>query len=115
MAGVVAAAAGPEMVVVLAVDLPLVTAADVDRLLRALDDPRVDAAAALDHRGRANPLLAAYRADVLRRPVEPGTRAAALLPPETTTVDLGLAGTLNVNTAADLEEAEAVLRANDRP
>src|SRR5438552_15553006 len=45
----VAAAADPDIVVVLAVDLPLLTAEHVTRLLVMLDDPALDAAAALDH------------------------------------------------------------------
>ena len=102
-----AAATQPDIVVVLAVDLPLVTAEHVELLVAALG-PGVDAAAALDHRGKANPLLAAYRAEILPRRADAGLPAAALLPPATATVDLGEAGLLNVNTPEDLERARTI-------
>ena len=111
----VAAADDPDIVVVLAVDLPLVRATHVAALVAALGDPAVDAAAALDDRGRPNPLLAAYRLAALPPRAEPGTPAAALLPSATVTVDLGLAGTLNVNTPANLAWAQAVLRTKNGP
>jgi molybdopterin-guanine dinucleotide biosynthesis protein A len=98
--------------VVLAVDLPLLDASDVAALFAGLDDRGVDVVAALDHRGRPNPLLAAYRADVLRSTLDgigAGVAAARMLPDATAVVDLGLAGTLNVNEPADVECAERAL------
>jgi molybdopterin-guanine dinucleotide biosynthesis protein A len=106
------AAGGAGVVLVLAVDLPLLTSDDLRRLLDALTlDVQADAVAADDHRGRPNPLLAAYRVDALREAVArlPGSgrgeAAARLLPERVTTLDLGLAATLNVNTPDDLERA----------
>lgn len=117
-AGLGAAGAGRSaIVVVLAGDLPLLAATDVDRLVDALADPSVDAVAALDHRGRPHPLLAAYRADVLGArlaalgPATHGARAAQLLPPSVRTIDLGEQATLNVNDPGDLEKARAYARA----
>lgn len=115
-AGLAAVATTARVVVVLAADLPLLTAADVDLLLEVVADPDVEAAAALDHQGRPNPLLAAYRADALRArlaslgPVTNGARAARLLPPQPMirAVDLGEVATLNVNDTDDLERARAV-------
>jgi molybdopterin-guanine dinucleotide biosynthesis protein A len=106
-AGLAAVDAGCDVVVVLAVDLPLVRADDLRRLVAALDDPAVEAAAA-DDVGGPNPLLAAYRAAPLRARVAalgPGARAARLLPADAATVDLGPA-TLNVNRPEDLAAAE---------
>jgi molybdopterin-guanine dinucleotide biosynthesis protein A len=102
-----------DTVVVLAVDLPLLTADDVALLLAGLDDAAVDAVAALDHRGQPNPLLAVYRAAPLRDALVglgPGTPAARILPASVVTVDLGEAATLNVNEPADLEVARRRLR-----
>lgn len=99
-----------EVVVVLAVDLPLLRADDVQRLVAALDDPGFDAAAASDE-GGPNPLLAAYRAAALLAPADPlgpGSPARRLLPARTAPVDLGPA-VLNVNSPADLAAAEALL------
>ncbi|MEA2844160.1 MAG: hypothetical protein QOJ69_1831, partial [Actinomycetota bacterium] len=103
------ASGGASVVIVLAVDLPLLTPADLGRLLTALAvDPRADAAAA-DHRGRPHPLLAAYRVDALRATVASlggsgrGQAAARLLPGRVALVDLGPTATLNVNTPADLD------------
>jgi molybdopterin-guanine dinucleotide biosynthesis protein A len=104
--------ADPEAVVVVAVDLPLLVASDVATLFAGLDDPGVDAVAALDHRGRPNPLLAAYRANVLLAALDglgPDMPAARLLPEATAAVDLGLAGTLNVNEPGDVERAAHAL------
>lgn len=56
-------------VVVLAADLPFAATA-VPRLLDALADERVDVAMLIDKSGRRQPLLAAYRADALRRCAE---------------------------------------------
>lgn len=111
-----AAAGDADPVLVLAADLPLLTACDVRRLLDLLAaDPAADAAAALDHRGLPNPLLAAYRRSALA-PVAgaeaagAGTAAAGLLPDRVGTVDLGPRATLNVNRPAELARAVALLR-----
>jgi molybdopterin-guanine dinucleotide biosynthesis protein A len=109
-AGLAGLAAGCDVVVVLAVDLPLLRADHLRRLVDALDEPGVEAAAA-DDLGGPNPLLAAYRAAPLRARVAalvPGARAARLLPGHVTTVDLGPA-TLNVNRPEDLAAAEELL------
>jgi molybdopterin-guanine dinucleotide biosynthesis protein A len=53
-------------VVVLAADLPFAATA-VPKLLDALAGEQVDAAMLVDNSGRRQPLLAAYRADALRR------------------------------------------------
>jgi len=117
--GVAAGLAGVgdvDVVVVLAVDLPLLQAADLRRLVAALDDPQVEAAAA-DDEGGPNPLLAAYRAAPLARAVAglgPGAPARRLLPARTVAVDLGPA-VLNVNSPADLAAAEARLEDSRRP
>jgi molybdopterin-guanine dinucleotide biosynthesis protein A len=105
-----AVASRADPVMVLAADLPLLTTSDVGRLLdRLTGDPGVDAAAALDHRGLANPLLA-YRRPALDHSSGAGCAAAALLPARVATVDLGPAATLNVNRPADLDRAVVLLR-----
>jgi molybdopterin-guanine dinucleotide biosynthesis protein A len=101
-----------DTVVVLAVDLPLVTDEHVRLLVARLDDPAVNAAAAADHHGMPNPLLAVYRRGALEATSEAvahGTAAARLLPAATAIVDLGLAGTLNVNEPRDVERAADAL------
>src|SRR2546421_217082 len=105
-------AAGPDsdVVVVLAVDLPLLEPRPVATLLSGLE--AADGVAAADHRGKPNPLLAAYRADVLRDAIDAlgaGMPASTMLPPATAVVDLGEAGTLNVNESADVDRAERAL------
>ena len=114
VAAALEATGGAGVVLVLAVDLPLLASTDLGRLLSALQsDPPVETAAAADHRGRPNPLLAAYRVDALRDAVArmPGSgrgeAAARLLPERVATVELGPAATLNVNTPDDLERARA--------
>jgi molybdopterin-guanine dinucleotide biosynthesis protein A len=95
---------------VLASDLPFLTPAALGRLVEALADPAVTAAAARDGRGRPHPLVAAHRTADLRRRVAglgAGTRAAAMLPPNTVIVDLGSEATLDVNDRADLRRARA--------
>ena len=98
-------------VLVLAGDLPLLTADALTRLLdRLRQDPGSAAAAAADGAGRPNPLLAAYRADTLRRAADQletgaGVAASQLLPAGTAVIDLGPEATLNVNSPADLERA----------
>lgn len=105
-----------DVALVLAGDLPLVTTGALDRLLAALDDdPRSEAAAATDERGAPNPLLAAYRGNVLRtaagRGGEGGQPAKMLLPHAVAVVDLGAEATLNVNQPVDLQRAQALLAA----
>jgi len=110
------ATGGASIVVVLAVDLPLLASADLHRLVGGLVScgPEVGAVAAADPSGRANPLLAAYRVDGLRAAVASlardgtdvaGVAAARLLPANAAVVDLGPEATLNVNTPEDLERA----------
>ena len=104
---------GAEQVVVLAVDLPLLGDEHVRTLFVGLEDEGVVAVAAADQRGRANPLLAAYRADALRVALDgagPGEPAARMLPLATVVLNLGEAGTLNVNEASDLERARRLTR-----
>ncbi len=106
------ATGGAAVVLVLAVDLPLLTTADLSRLVGHLlaADPSVGAVAASDPAGRPNPLLAAYRAKMLAGiDGRPGRAARDLLPSRVELVDLGPAATLNVNTPADLERAEAAV------
>lgn len=104
-------AAGAEMILVLAVDLPLVSTAGLERMLLAVTDTNAGAAAAADDRGRPNPLLAVYRASVLRAAsqvplgVRGGMAASQLLPVGTIVVDLGQRETLNLNTPTDLAAA----------
>ena len=100
-------------VAVLAVDLPLLGEEHVRTLFVGLEDEGVGAVAAADHFGKANPLLAAYRGDALRVGLEsagPGDPAARMLPLSTVIVNIGEAGTLNVNQPADLERARRLLR-----
>ncbi len=100
----------PEVVLVLAGDLPLLTSAALRRLRDGLAaDPASEAMTAADHAGRPNPLLAAYRAPALGRAVHrwgsAGEAASRLLPRAVAVVDLGPEATLNVNSPLDLEEA----------
>ena len=102
-----------DVMLVLAADLSLLTGGDLCLLLAGLVGD-VEAAAARDHQGRPNPLLAAYAArDLLARSagLAPGTPAAALLPARTALVDLGPEATLNVNRPEDLTRARALLQA----
>ena len=114
-------AAGPcDVVLVLASDLPLLAAADLDRLVAGLEEhPEADAVAASDHRGSPNPLLAAYRAPALRRTIGrhggAGVAAYRLLPPSLAVVDLGPGAVLNVNHPADLSRASASVSAGAVP
>ncbi|MDP8937923.1 MAG: nucleotidyltransferase family protein [Actinomycetota bacterium] len=109
-----AAAGDADPVLVLAADLPVLVEGDVRRLLELLaTDPAIDAAAAVDHRGLPNPLLAAYRRDALAPAAGAGAAgapAAGLLPDRVGTVDLGPDATLNVNRPAELARAVALLR-----
>lgn len=111
VAAALALTAECDVVLVVAGDLPLLTAHDLRRLISALDAQHADAAAAR-HGEAANPLLAAYRATALRAAsagLGAGAPAACLLPPTTILVDLGPA-TLNVNRPDDLAAAELELR-----
>lgn len=103
------AVGGCEIVLVLAVDLALVGSDHLRVLVEALQDPHLDAAAALDPAG-PNPLLAAYRASSLRGLDFPaGSAAKRLLPPRTVAADLGPVATLNVNYPQDVGTAERLL------
>lgn len=118
LAAALDATGGASVVLILAVDLPLLTTAALARLVDELlaADPSVGAAAAADPAGRPNPLLAAYRAEVLAgNDGAPGAAARSLLPPDTRVVDLGPEATLNVNTPADVDRAAALLAAPDLP
>ena len=100
-----AAVPDAEVVVLLAVDLPLLGTGHLRRLVAALAGAE---AAAADEEGGPNPLLAAYAAPGLRARAEglgAGARAAALRPAGVVSVDLGPA-TLNVNRPEDLAAAE---------
>lgn len=114
-------ATGAEMITVLAVDLPLVSTAGLERLLLAVTDANAGAAAAADERGRPNPLLAVYRAPVLHAafqvPPEArrGMAASQLLPVDTIVVDLGPRETLNLNTPADLAAAADAVEESPQP
>ena len=104
-----------DMVVVLAVDLPLLETEHIATLAAGLADAAADAVAAADHRGQPNPLLAAYRGEHLRAAASrlgADTPAAGLLPAATVVVDLGEAGTLNVNQPEELERARRWLRSD---
>jgi len=108
-----AEAEGADVAVLLAVDFPLLRARDIGTLLAALDRDGVDAVTAVDHRGRPNPLLAAYRCEWLRSAVAglgPGTAAGRLLPESPVMVDLSENATLNVNDADDLARARRLVR-----
>ncbi|MFN2607464.1 MAG: molybdenum cofactor guanylyltransferase [Acidimicrobiales bacterium] len=102
-------------VLVLAGDLPLLAPRHLRRLVATMGDG--PAAAAVDDRGRAHPLVAAYRAGVLRArlaalgPPWAGVAAARLLPSDggLATVDLGADAVRNVNDADDLARARALL------
>ena len=109
----------PAVVLVLAGDLPLLTAAALRRVLDALAaDPASAAVAAADHAGRPNPLLAAYRAPALAQAVRrrggAGEAASGLLPDSVAVIDLGPEVTLNVNSPLDLEQAARLARTSPR-
>jgi len=104
-------------VALLAGDLPLLTTSDLDALFGVLAGPIVEAAAAVDERGRQHPLLAVHRGPALRSRIDrlgpdlADLPAARLLPPGTVSVHLGTGATLNVNGPADLERARALIGA----
>jgi molybdopterin-guanine dinucleotide biosynthesis protein A len=109
------AVGAPDVCLVLATDLPLITTAALTSLLAVLDREPAEAVAAIDDRGSDNPLLAAYRrrwlcrATVRRLP--PGAPARALLPTTVTGIALGGEVTLNVNRPADRHRAEVLATA----
>ena len=83
----------------------------VGTLLAGLNE--ADVVAAADHSGRPNPLLAAYRAASLSSAIVglgPGDAASNLLGEVIAVVDLGEAGTLNVNQPDELERARRLTR-----
>lgn len=95
-----------DVIVVVAGDLALLQADDVEALVRGLGDG--EAASAMDDRGLPNPLVAAHRAAALRRTIAEigeGDRADRLLPPDTRVLQLGADATFSVNTPEDLDEA----------
>lgn len=107
-----AAAPGAGVVLVLAADLPLLTAGHLRTLLAAREAAGAEAAAA-DDEGGPNPLLAAYAGPALAAraaALGAGARAGALLPADVVAVDLGRA-TLNVNRPEDLVVAERLAAA----
>lgn len=106
---------GLDGVLVLACDLPLVTAGSVRALAAALRDAPA-AAAARDGTPPVEPLCAAYRSECLapaRALVEGGARAAQALFSEVGGCRLPLPREelLNVNTEGDAERAERALSA----
>ena len=113
----VAASPGCDVVLVMATDLPLLGSGHLRRLVAALDQPGVEAAAAADE-GGPNPLLAAYRLPGLLARVggsAPGSGwpARRLLPPSVMAVELG-AATVNVNRPEDLAAAEVLVGLDER-
>jgi molybdopterin-guanine dinucleotide biosynthesis protein A len=103
VAGLAATVGDPVLVV--AVDLPLLSSAAIQRLFDAVTG---HAAAGADHDGAPNPLLAVYRRAALSfEGLGGGSRADQLLPEDTVVVDLGAAAH-NVNTAEDLRVARAL-------
>ena len=73
LAGLGALACEPDLVLVLAVDMPWVTAATADRLVEAVrrGGAAVDGAVLVDADGRRQPLAAAYRPAALQRARDP--------------------------------------------
>ncbi|HEV2760295.1 MAG TPA: NTP transferase domain-containing protein [Acidimicrobiales bacterium] len=111
-------AAGPEcdVVLLLAVDLPLLTAVHLRHLVAALGHAGAGAAVSAEEDG-PNPLLAAYRmSDLSARAagLGPGAPARRLLPADPVMIDLGAAG-LNVNRPEDLTVAEILAANDDQP
>jgi molybdopterin-guanine dinucleotide biosynthesis protein A len=101
-----------ELVVVLAIDHPLVTAHEVSRLLGSVV---ADGAAARDEESNAQPLVAAYRRDPLvaalgRLPVEAGARVRDLIAPmDVAFVDVG-ASARDCDTTADFDEVRRLVK-----
>jgi molybdopterin-guanine dinucleotide biosynthesis protein A len=114
-AGARALTAAPAVVVVLAGDAPFAPRA-VSRLLAALGaDPDAEVAVAVDRTGRVQPLLAAYRAGVLRRVTAgdlAGRPARSLLDGlRLAAVEVDAETALDVDTAGDLDAARRTARA----
>lgn len=109
---------GSDGVVVLACDLPLVTAGTVHALVAALEASPAAAPSRAGHPG-VEPLCAAYRTSCLgtaRALLDGGERAAHALftTVEGTLLERPLAELLNVNTVADGRRAERALGARAR-
>lgn len=107
---------GAGVVIVVGGDFPLVTPTALAALAGALAaQPECQVAAARDERGVANPLMAAYRLQVLVRAgarLRGGRHAPAaelLAGGRVATVDVGPGATLNVNRPEDLAAARAML------
>ena len=101
--------AATDLVVVLAGDMPF-AGSSATRLVDALTaDPATDAVSARDGTGRTNPLLTAYRGEVLRRslPADPVGAPARLLLASITHTTLLVADeqSLDVDTPEALEHA----------
>lgn len=67
LAGLAAFGSPPDLVGVLAVDMPRVSAGTLARLAGALADPAYDGAVLVDGEGRTQPLCGVYRAAALER------------------------------------------------
>jgi molybdopterin-guanine dinucleotide biosynthesis protein A len=97
------------VIVLLGGDMPYAAEPARDLAARLLDTPDVDAVVARDGDGRLQPLLAAYRTGALLRtvPADPaGTPLMRLLDPlRILVVPVEGAGSLDVDTAEDLERA----------
>src|SRR5689334_16427894 len=112
LAGLDAFTRPPDLVCVLAVDMPQVTAATFARLVAAVDhDTGVDGAVLVDASGRRQPLAAAYRTSAIdrARPMRPENEAG--LPMRSLVAELSLAEVpgvgeeaSDVDTWADLRE-----------
>ena len=108
--------AAGDLVVVIAGDMPFAAPAAarlVSHLLTAIEgDPGLDAVTAVDGDGRPNPLLTAYRTEVVRRalPADPAGRPARWL------LERVRAGTLPVpaDEALDVDTPEALAEARRR-
>ncbi|WP_298331035.1 NTP transferase domain-containing protein [Haloactinopolyspora sp.] len=106
--GLTATTTAPDVVVVLAADLPSITAAQVARLIDALESADdADAALAADAGGRVQPLVGAYRAEALRAAViaisDPRDQAFHRVLPRLTVITVAdLPGTSDIDTPDDL-------------
>lgn len=114
LAAGLARVARAEVVAVLAGDLPFAAGA-VPRLLEALrDNGCVDAALGTDAGGRWQPLLAVYRRAALQEALGGDVENASLRPAlrrlRTVEVPVDAVEALDLDTPADLERAETVLR-----
>ncbi len=103
-------AESPDLVVVLAADLPYVDPGVARRLIAAVDaDPGADGAVVVDGTGRSQPLLAAYRRASLERALDaigdPRDR-----PVRSLLERLHLAETIDASAAADIDTPEDLAR-----